>query len=177
MTANFKVMFFLTARLFAVSAAFLICTFSASAATGLQTKPAEIASPDGKLVVSFHLDANGAPRYAIQLAGQPALADSRLGLVRDDADFSKGLTLVSESWTKRVKVQYEILTAKRRVNTYRDNRKIFHLATAAGLKMDVVFQVANDGVAFRYVFPEKSYVVRQLKEETSSFHFLPGTPA
>ena len=52
-----------------------------------------------------------------------------------------------------VEDRYEILTAKRRVNNYRANRKVFHLETAAGAKLDVVFQVSNDGVAFRYLFP------------------------
>lgn len=137
----------------------------------------EISSPDRKLVAGFFLDTNGAPRYEIQFAGQPVLQASRLGLVRDDADFSKGLRLVSESWTKKVKDHYEILTAKRRVNNYAANRKVFHLQTAAGQKLDIIFQVSNDGVAFRYFFPETSSATNRLVEEVSSYHFLPGTTA
>ena len=41
----------------------------------------------------------------------------------------------------------------------------------------MVFQVSNDGVAFRYLFPEQSGDVKKLKEEVSSFYFLPGTLA
>jgi hypothetical protein len=69
-----------------------------------------------------------------------------------------------------------MLTAKRRMNTYRATRRVFHLESAAG-KMDVVFQVSNDGVAFRYAFPDSSTEIRKLKEEVTSFHFLPGTTA
>jgi alpha-glucosidase len=141
------------------------------------TAVTEISSPDGKLVAGFFLDAAGTPRYEIQFAGQPVLQDSRLGLVREDADFSKGLRLVSKSWTKRVEDRYEILTAKRRINTYAANRKVFHLQTAAGEKLDIIFQVSNDGGAFRYLFPEKNTVLHRLVEETSSYHFLPGTTA
>ena len=36
--------------------------------------------------------------------------------------------------------------------------------------MDVVFQVSNDGVAFRYVFPDTSATLHDLREERTSFH-------
>jgi alpha-glucosidase len=143
-------------------------------------KPAEtncLASPDGRLMVDFYLNAAGAPRYAIQLNGRLVLQESRLGLVRNDADFSRGLQLVSASAAERVKDKYEILTAKRRVNDYRANRKVFHLQTGAGQKLDLIFQVSNDGVAFRYCFPETNAAIHRLTEEVSSFHFLPGTRA
>ena len=147
---------------------------------GSPAAPAEtnrLASPEGRLMVNFYLNADGAPRYAIQLDNQPVLQESRLGLVRDDADFSRGLQLVSASPTERVHDKYEILTAKRRLNDYRANRKVFHLQTTAGQKLDIIFQVSSDGVAFRYFFPETSAAIRRLTEEASSFHFLPDTRA
>jgi hypothetical protein len=142
-----------------------------------QTSAAGLTSPAGRLTVDFRLKATGVPSYAISLDGQQVLQESRLGLVRDDADFSNGLSLIAETKSEPVEDRYEILTAKRRLNSYRANRKVFHLATVDGKKMDVIFQVSDDGVAFRYFFPENSTEVRRLKEEVSSFHFLPGTRA
>ena len=136
-----------------------------------------VASPDGGLTVDFHVDTQGAPRYAIYLNRKRVLGDSRLGLVRDDADFSKGLRLISASPAKPVLDRYEILTAKRRVNIYKANQRIFHLVTAGGQRIDIVFQVSNDGVAFRYVFPEASEIKHRLIEEASSFRFLSDTRA
>ena len=78
---------------------------------------------------------------------------------------------------RRVRDHYEILTAKRRVNDYRANRQVFHLQTVAGAKMDIIFQVSDDGVAFRYYFPETNAAIHRLSEEVSSFHFLPETKA
>lgn len=138
---------------------------------------AAVKSPDGKLEADFTLNADGAPRYTVSQAGQLVLRESRLGLVRDDADFSKGLTLLGTSQTEPVVDRYEILTAKRRLNDYRANRQTFHLATADGKKMDVIFQVSNDGVAFRYFFPEISAEVRTLTADASSFHFPSDTKA
>jgi len=136
-----------------------------------------VKSPDGRLAVEFKLNANHAPVYLIRREGKVVLPESRLGLIRDDADFSKGLKLVSESRTERVRDKYEILTAKRRVNDYRANRKVFHLAAASSGKMDIIFQVSNDGVAFRYFFPDTNATIHRLTEEVSSYHFLPGTRA
>ena len=150
---------------------------AAAQSTAPAPKPDSVASPDGRLVVDFRLNSAGAPRYAIRLAGQPVLQESRLGLVREDADFSRGLRLEGSSPTTSVNDRYEILTAKRRVNTYRANRREFHLQTAAGQRLDVIFQVSNDGVAFRYRFPGTDARTLRLQEEVSSFHFLPGTRA
>ena len=150
---------------------------AAGQSTAPDAKPDSVASPDGRLVVDFRLNSAGAPRYAIRLAGQPVLQESRLGLVREDADFSRGLRLEGSSPTTSVNDRYEILTAKRRVNTYRANRREFHLQTAAGQRLDVIFQVSNDGVAFRYRFPGTDARTLRLQEEVSSFHFLPGTRA
>jgi alpha-glucosidase len=136
-----------------------------------------VSSPDGKLSVEFALTEAGAPVYEVKRDGELILQQSRLGLVRDDADFSRGLTSVGESEVERVEDSYEILTAKRRHNTYRANRKTFQLATAEGARMDVIFQVSDDGVAFRYRFPDNSTAKLSLSEEKSSFHFLPGTVA
>lgn len=133
-------------------------------------------SPDGHLSLEFSLNA-GTPSYQVLRDEQTVLQPSRLGLVRDDADFSTNLQVIGESKIETVKDRYEILTAKRRVNHYLGHRKVFHLQTADGEKLDVIFQVSNDGVAFRYLFPETNAAIHRLIQEVSSFHFLPGTRA
>jgi hypothetical protein len=133
---------------------------------------AELASPDGRVVVDFELGADGVPSYTISRSGAVVLAESRLGVVREDADFSRGLVLVDESRSRRVTDRYETPTAKRKEITYRANRKTFRLAPKVGGEaMEIVFQVSNDGVAFRYVFPDASATPRVLREEATSFRF------
>ena len=160
---------------FAAITAFVICSATVQAAT--RSKPAILASPDGHIAVEFSINADGAPHYAVALDGRPVLQESRLGLVRDDADFTKGLRVESKSSSDNVRDNYEILTAKRRENSYVANQQIFHLTTADGKKMDITFRVSNDGVAFRYFFPETNATVHKLSEEVTSFHFLPETRA
>ena len=142
-----------------------------------QSQPLQTSSPNGRLVVDFQLDPAGSPHYAVQFDGKPVLASSRLGLVREDADFTKGLKMVSASDAAPLQNRYEVFTAKRRMNVYAANRRIFHLQTATGQKLSITFQVSNDGLAFRYFFPETDPAMHRLSEEVSSFHFLPGTKA
>lgn len=113
---------------------------------------APVKSPDGRLAVDVRLTAEGTPIYDLKRDEQPLLGESKLGLVREDVDFTKGLKLSGESPETVVEDRYELLIGKRRLNTYRANRKVYELATADGKKVDVVFQVSNDGVGFRYVF-------------------------
>ena len=136
---------------------------------------ANLTSPDGKIAVEVKLSPEGAAQYRILREGKPVLETSRLGLVRDDADFTTGLKVAAPSTRTVVKESYELLTSKRRVNHYHAIRETHHFATAAGKKMDVVFQVSNDGIAFRYVFPEQSGELRRIAREATSFKTLPGT--
>lgn len=145
--------------------------------TSLATLAAErISSPDGRLAAIVEIGSDGAT-YRIERTGQPVLQSSRLGLVRDDADFSQELRLDSVSAPEAVEDRYELLTSKRRLHHYRATRRVFSLRNPAGQTLQIVFQVSDDGVAFRYRFPETDATVHRLREETSSFNFLPGTLA
>jgi hypothetical protein len=156
-------------------AALIICIGSLAAASGIKAN--SVASPNGRFKINFYLTVEGAPRYTIELDGKTVLLESQLGLVRDDADFSANLKLLSAPKTERVRDPYEILSAKRRVNNYLANRVVFHLRTVAGKKLDIIFQVSDDGAAFRYFFPETDDTKHRLSEEVSSFHFMPETRA
>lgn len=138
---------------------------------------AEIKSPDGRLVVDFNLKPDGSPVYTLAREGVVVLGESRLGLVREDADFTRGLKLVSESKSKRVRDRYELVASKQREHDYRANRRVFGLADAQGRRVDVVFQVSDDGAAFRYVFPETDPTPRAVSEEATSFRFPAGSKA
>ncbi|GAB3819053.1 glycoside hydrolase family 97 protein [Pontibacter rugosus] len=128
-------------------------------------------SPDKSLSVEFGLTDGEIAFYTVSKNDTLVLEQSRLGIMREDADFSQGLKLASVSEVEPVQDKYEILTAKRRVNTYNANRRTYHLANAAGEKMDIIFQVSNDGVAFRYYFPGNSSEVKKISDELTSFNF------
>lgn len=113
----------------------------------------------------------------VRYAGKSILRESKLGIIREDEDFSRNLSLDSASAIQTVKDEYEMIQGKKRENFYLANRKVFHLKNENGEKIDIIFQVSDDGVAFRYYFPEKSNKIKKIAKETSSFNFSPGTKA
>jgi hypothetical protein len=133
-----------------------------------------ISSPDKKIIVNCN-PANAV--YNISYKGQTVLADSKLGLVREDGDFSQNLKVVKVSAPAIVKDSYSILTAKKKNITYTATGRVIETQTPSGKKMNIVFQVSNDGVAFRYDFPEKSTDVKKISFEATTFHFNDGTRA
>ena len=153
---------------------------SANPASATSLVPAiGIASPDGRIVVDVEVT-EGQPGYSVSLDGKPVLGRSRLGVVRDDADFTIGLTPTANygkrvAQLQKVDDRYTLPTSKRRNGVYRANRRVLEMQAASGARIDIEFQVSNDGFAFRYVFPETDARVHKISRELSSFNFLPGT--
>jgi alpha-glucosidase len=143
----------------------------------LAPSQAFVTSPNGRIEVHFSLDAEGRPKYGVRLEGREILLPSRLGLVREDADFTTGLAKTRESGIERVTDEYELLTNKRRFNRYTANRRVIELRARNGEPLHIVFQVSDDGVAFRYLFPQTSEAVRKIEHEVTSFVFPSGTLA
>lgn len=137
----------------------------------------EVSSPDKKISAKLTRTNDGKISYTVTYSGTTVIASSKLGIIRNDGDFSTKLTLSSTSAVEPVKENYVMLYGKRHNNTYNANRKVFHFKNATGSKMDIVFQVSNDGVAFRYIFPEKSTDVKKITSELTSFHFDLSTVA
>jgi alpha-glucosidase len=133
-----------------------------------------ISSPDKNIVVTC--DINKA-LYTVSYKGQSVLKDSKLGLTREDDDFSQNLQVVNVSVPAIVKDHYTILTAKKKNIDYTAIRKVIETRIASGKKMNIIFQVSNDGVAFRYEFPGKSTDLKKITAEATSFHFNDGTKA
>jgi hypothetical protein len=134
-----------------------------------------LSSPDKKITVYFWMSEDKTACYRVEFSDTAILQKSKLGIIREDADFSKDLSLESASGVEAIKTDYEMLQGKRHHYSYAGNKRVFHLKNASGKKMDVIFQVSNDGVAFRYYFPGKSETIKKIAEETTSFHFIPGT--
>jgi len=135
-----------------------------------------IPSPDNNLSATVAV-LNGKAFYTVNHQNKTVLENSALGLVRNDEDFSQKLSILSVSNISTVTDTYILQNSKRLQNQYNANKRIFHLKTALGKKIDVIFQVSNDGVAFRYYFPEKDAATKQILSEKTSFNFLDSTKA
>ena len=150
---------------------FLLCCIQLCFA---QSAVYSITSPDKNILVTC--DA-GKAVYIVSYKGQPVMKESKLGIIRDDEDFSQNLQVIKASAPVIVKDRYSMLTAKKKNISYTATRRIIETKTSSGKKMNIIFQVSNDGIAFRYEFPERSSDVKKIKSETTSFHFYDSTRA
>ena len=153
----------------------VLLSFSSSLA-GAQTDG--LRSPDGVLNVVVKVNASGAPEFGLFYGGKPAMKSTRLGLMREDADFSGNLQLVSISDVERVEDRYVLLHGKKHACSYTANRRVFRFTNKEGNKLDIIFQVSDDGVGFRYFFPgRESDGLKKISNELTSFDFHEGTHA
>ena len=134
----------------------------------------KISSPDKNILVTCDAEKL---LYTITYKGQQVMKESQMGVVRDDEDFSKRLMVIKASAPEIVRDNYTILTAKKKNISYTATRRVIETKTSSGKRMSIIFQVSNDGVAFRYEFPEKSTDVKKINAEVTSFHFYDGTRA
>ena len=146
-------------------AALISCAFSAHA----------LDSPDRSISVKVALNAQQALTYSVHRNNVPVLLPSALGLQLAGADLTSGLTLKQTSAVNAINEQYEMAVGKRRHISYRANEQVYSLQNAVGQKMDVVFRVSNDGVAFRYLVTSAGR--KQFASEATSFAFGPSAKA
>jgi hypothetical protein len=130
-----------------------------------------VESPNGAISVEFSLTEDGEPEYSITYNGTPVLLRSRLGIVMEDEDFSGGLELQQVSRRRTVTDTYEMINSKRSSISYRAKERTFTLKNGNGRRMDVIFRVSDDGVAFRYFFPGQSDDIKQIVDEVTTFVF------
>lgn len=153
---------------------------SASDTTGASSGPTpqavQVDSPDGRVAVQFRLDAKGRPHYAVTLNGATLVEPSPLGLATTLGRWTDRLTVRSVSEVSAVTDRYQLRHGKCESCTYNAQRRRVTLTNEAGSAMELVFQVANDGVAFRYRIPQQNDAGPVTAyEEVTGFKFAEGT--
>ncbi|MBA9072068.1 hypothetical protein GGR22_000194 [Flavobacterium gossypii] len=115
-----------------------------------------IQSPSKEISVAFKLTAEGKPSYSVTYKNKQVVNESLLGIALKDTEaLDTGFTIantenksVNESWKPVLGEQSTIQ------NKY--NQATFSLVQRdTGRKLDIVFKVYDEGVAFRYEFPKQ----------------------
>lgn len=133
---------------------------------------ASLSSPGGVLGVVFSLDPDGRPQYAITRRGAPVIAESRLGFLLTDAPkLERGFRLLGTE-RRSADSTWEQPWGERRFvrDRYQELRVRLIDGSAGGRRMDVVFRAYDDGVGFRYEFPEQPALpVVKIADELTEF--------
>ncbi|MCH7398278.1 glycoside hydrolase family 97 protein [Belliella sp. DSM 107340] len=133
-------------------------------------------SPDGKTKMKISL-VEGELLYSLFFEEEEILEASRLGMVWENFDFSQGLALVSVSETKAVKDSYDLIHGKQKSHDYNANENIIELKNSEGKWFQIAFRLSDNGLAFKYVFPDLGQEQVALVEEKTTFNFKASAKA
>jgi len=111
-----------------------------------------LTSPDGKLKLLIYLE-EGQPGYSVEYSDRIILEKSPLGIITNEGDFSRDLTFKDAS-TSLVEKNYTQEKIKHSSIRYEANRLVCSFEDAKQRGVEIVFQVSNNNVAFRYELPQ-----------------------
>ena len=132
--------------------------FLTSLTTTLQAQDSgTVSAVMNKIKLNFELDSQGRPTYTLQFNGRPVIVPSLMGFTLNDGTaldknfeiISTQKKMVDETWkpvwgeVSQIRNHYEQLTVQLKQKT------------EAGLRLNIVFRVFEDGLGFRYEFPRQ----------------------
>ena len=91
-----------------------------------------------------------------------------LGLSRSDQDFSKELKFLKAGKPVLINEQYTALFGKKSVCKNSANEVVISFENPSKAKLNIIIRAYNDGIAFRYEFPEKAGTFT-IKDELTSY--------
>lgn len=135
---------------------------------------ATASSPGGVVSVEVSTDGDGRALYAVSRNGKPVIAPSRLGfLFTDVAKIDRRLEITGtetrdfdDTWTQ----PWGEWTSIR--NHYRELKVHLRETTALARVFSVTFRIYDDGVGFRYEFPQQPNMAKtNIADELTEFAF------
>ena len=143
-------------------------SFLMMSAWGLQAE--DLKSPNGRLLMHFEVDGMGCPVYTLSYKGKPVIKRSRLGLEAEGFSLREGFQLqkaetatFDETWKP---VWGEVSSIR---NHYNELAVTLH-QPKDDRTIRIRFRLYDDGLGFRYEFPEqKNLVYFVIKDEYSEF--------
>ena len=161
-----------TMRLLVMIFAVAIVSISCSE-TELQSS---VSSPDGNLVVNTGLNATGTPVYAVTFKGKTIVDTSTVGFEFKDMEYlGKNMTLTGAS-SSTMDETWEMPWGEQRLvqNAYNELKLDYSEQGDAARKFSLVIRVYDDGLGFRFEFPEQEHMKEVLLLDENTEFALTG---
>lgn len=150
-----------------------------SAAPAYAEVVAEVSSPGEVLTLEIDINPAGHATYSVERDGDAVIQPSRLGFLFTDTKKLDRYFKLGGTWTRTFDETWEQPWGERRFvrNHYNELRVRLTERSHAQRSVDVVFRVYDDGVGFRYEFPEQASLgTVNIAEELTEFVIAsPGT--
>jgi hypothetical protein len=145
-------------RVAAAAQLLFACLFFAGSILFAEAAQAQtIKSPDGRLTLVFALTAEGEPTYQLSFGGRIVVRPSRLGVeLKDQPAFTRGFAVVKTETSERDESWEPVWGEVRRIrDRHRELLVTLEQPAQKGRRMLLRFRLFDDGLGFRYEFPEQ----------------------
>ena len=139
-------------------------------------KSVKLSSPDGKIKFELKLTAKS-PEYNVSYKGRLLIQNSPLSMEFNDGQWGSNLK-INKPVHNTLKEDYELIVGKSRYVNSHCNEVIipFEEKNTSGRKVNLAVRAFNDGLAFRYQFPEQNgWESYTLYNEATTFNVV-GDP-
>ena len=152
--------------LVAISAVAMAC---GTKAPQMPSDAVSLRSPDGRLELKFAVMA-GVPEYSLDFAGQAVVLPSRLGYeLVDQENLDGGFTLTGTAFNSLDETWEPVWGEEASIRNHY-NELLVELKQEGGAVMQVRFRLYDDGLGFRYEFPQENALTYfTVKEELTEF--------
>lgn len=137
---------------------------------------ASVLSPNNKVGIALYCNQNGdVGSWYLQISfinnTQISIVTPRidLGLLRNDKNFASELKFLTASKPSLIKEQYKALHGKRSLCQNTANEITLTFENETKTRMNIIVRAYNDGVAFRYAFPDKDEGSFVIKDELTAY--------
>lgn len=128
-------------------------------------------SPDGNVVLSFSLKADGTPTYKMTYKGKPVINESTLGFtLKKDEPLTNHFKVVSNSKSTFKETWKPVWGEEKEILNHYNELLVQLKQDKTNRLMNIRFRVYNEGVGFRYEFPtQKELTYFVIAEENTQF--------
>lgn len=141
----------------------------------ISAKNYQVASPDNATIFTIS-DDDGTPAYTVTLDGKQFITSSPLGLKTNIGDLTKGLSITKTTDVTPVEDNYSLPNIKNSNVAYRANHQEFTFSDEKNPRFDLIVEVSNNNIAFRYrVHPKGETLCTVVESEATGFSMPDGT--
>ncbi|MDO8951292.1 MAG: glycoside hydrolase family 97 N-terminal domain-containing protein, partial [Draconibacterium sp.] len=132
-----------------------------------------VKSPSGNIQFNIVLSETSQLMYSVTLIEQGVekqiIANSPLGIRRGDESFIQNMKFVSADPVLTIDETFSLPVGKRKVVNNEVNELTLNYENENGAPLQLLIRAANDGVAFRYRFPNSDEQLYSVEEEVTGF--------
>ncbi|WP_424493828.1 glycoside hydrolase family 97 protein [Salinimicrobium sp. GXAS 041] len=155
-------------RILSPSKSFLLVTLLLIA--GTVGKAQKLSSPDNNVMLKFELSEEGSPVYLLKYKNKTVVEQSTLGLeLKEEEDLLKGFKITDTVTSKFDETWQPVWGEQKEIRNHYNELAVTLRQEVTNRVMILRFRVFNDGLGFRYEFPQQEnlghFVVKNEKSQ------------